>query len=65
MDIRNLDEELEKLPEKEQLQKYGKRVGIPCKSFICRYNVKMGCNKNVAYHPVFIEGKCQSFQYDS
>lgn len=68
MDIRNLDEEFDRVfgvNAVEKLGYYEKNVRIPCKSIICRFNVDNGCNKSVAYHPIFIEGKCLSFQFDS
>lgn len=42
-----------------------KKVRIPCYSVLCRFNKDSGCNKTFAYHPLFIEGKCQSFEYDT
>lgn len=44
---------------------YQKKVRLPCENITCRFNKEKGCNKTIAYHPIFIEGKCQSFQYDS
>ncbi len=68
MDIRNLDEEFDRVfgtNALEMSEYYQKKVRIPCKNTICRFNIETGCNKTIAYHPVFIEGQCQSMQYDS
>ena len=66
-DIRELDREFERaIPnEDKRLEYYQRRVRIACKNTICRFNVEKGCNKTIAYHPVFNEGICQSMQYDS
>jgi len=57
MDIRNLDEEFDRAISDEitLTEYYSKKVRIPCKNTICRFNVEKGCNKTIAYHPVFIE----------
>ncbi|MFX1476910.1 MAG: hypothetical protein ACFFCI_02150 [Promethearchaeota archaeon] len=37
---------------------------LPCKGTICRFNIDEICHRSIAYHPIWIEGKCQSFEYD-
>jgi len=46
-------------------ENFHKKVRIPCDSSICRFNKDGGCNKTFAFHPLFVEGKCHSFEYDT